>query len=611
MTLLRRGLCLLAILVPLSLLAQPRAIFYPPFDWNNNLWLIAYFAEFFRHHLGMPAEINLVSAAGMTMPLFYGYLLYPVLGLLAVFVGADLALRLGCLALVALQFYALLCAGREVFRHRGLAYAVAATVVWSTYALTDLYNRSAIAEYFATGFLMAAIGFGVAAAAAPSGASRPFYAWMAGVASILAIGIHPPTAAVSGVFLAAAGMILAGTWIAGARSCSRLGIVGSATGAGLGLLILAPWFYLTLRIGPRLAMWSSPFPMFFYPTRSDSWIGRLSPLPYDWLSARWGTLNVSTPYLEAPVAFGLLILLGWLMVVWLRSRPSGGLETDSLWARAARMIVPAALAWFGLLFALSVSQAFAARFLFLGPYLQFAYRLVSHLNAALLMAVFAVGALAGMAGALARRRAQADLVAAVCITVAAMALGVKLEHANTVRTDRSVSTYPRGDDRAPLVADGSTYLVPFYAAPAAVAPLEETQARDAMPLNFPVGRTGDAFGRVDGAQIHLARPGWVLTNAVVFPWSRVWVDGVRAGGDNLRRAGAFYAVRLPAGTAHLRWEWHPDPIWSWLHAIGQFAFAALLAITALWALVRALGGRRGRSGGKGFVDPLAEVVNQE
>ncbi len=244
MKLFRGGLCLLAILVPLSLLVQPRAIFYPPFDWNNNLWLIAYFAEYFRHHLGMPTEVNLVSAAGMTMPLFYGYLLYPVLGFVAVFVGADLALRLGCLAVVALQFYALLSAGREVFRHRGLAYAAAVAVVWSTYALTDLYNRAAIAEFFATGFLMAAIGFGVAAAAATTGTKGPFYGWMAGVAAALAIGIHPPTAVVSGVFLAAVGLSLAGAWATGlaqgfsirprgGRRVRRFG------GAGPGALVLS------------------------------------------------------------------------------------------------------------------------------------------------------------------------------------------------------------------------------------------------------------------------------------------------------------------------------------------------------------------------------------
>ncbi len=148
----------------------------------------------------------------------------------------------------------------------------------------------------------------------------------------------------------------------------------------------------------------------------------------------------------------------------------------------------------------------------------------------------------------------------------------------------------------------------FYTTPAQVGELGAEEARNAATVDFPVGRAGEAFGRVAGTQIRLDRPGWVLTNAVVFPWSRVWVDGVRSGGDNLRRSGAFYAVRLPAGTAHLRWEWHPDPVWTWLHAIGQVAYAAMLAITALWGLTRALGRR---SGGKSFVDPLAEVVNQE
>ena len=587
----RRAVYLLSILVPLSLLVDTKATFYSGIDWDNNRWLIAYFGEYFRHHFCMPTELNTAVGVGMATPMFYGYLLYPILGFLAAFIGGDLALRLGCLLMVALQFYALLCAGREVFRHRGLTYAVAVTVIWSTYALTNLYNRSAIPEYFATGSLMATIGFAVAAAAESSGVRRPFYVWMAAVSAILAMGMHPPTAVMSGVFLAALAVLFAGVWTCGERRVSRVGIVAGFGGTMLGALILSPWFYLTLRIGPKLTIWANPFTILFYPERSDSLLGRLSPSPYDWLSTQRGTVDVSTPYLEAPIAFGLLILLGWFLAIRIRSSRAVTPMANDLLARAARLVVPMALGWFVFLLTLSLSHALADHFLFLGPYLQFAYRLVSHINATLLVAVFAAGAIARQTGALANRQHQGDVVAGVCITIAAMALAVKLSHGSAVAVDQASAEYGLIGDPAPLVIRGGEYLVDFYATPAAVQELGDVEARSATRVAFAVGQNGSDFGQVETAQVRLDQAGWVLTNAVVFPWSRVWVNGTRWGGGELRRHGPFLALHLPAGSADLRWEWHPDPVWAALHTIGQIAFCVLMLITLFWPLARWTVGR--------------------
>jgi hypothetical protein len=590
MKLFRRGIYLLSVLVPLCLLIDSKAIFYSGSDWNTHLWLVAYFGEHFRHFVGMPTVLSAAPSVGMATPLFYGYLLYPVLGFFSAFIGANLALRLGCLLMVALQFYALLCAGRAVFRHRGLTYAMAVTVIWSTYALTDLYNRSAIPEYFATGFLMAAIGFTVAAAAESSEGSPRFHAWMAGVSVLLAMGMHPPTAVVSGVFFAALGAVISAAWIYHYRRLRWSGIALGFAGAALGLLILSPWFYITLRIGPRLLIWGGPNTLLFYPDRCDSWLGRLSPMPYDWLSVHKG-IEVSTPYLEAPIAFGLLILVGWFLAIWMRSSRPAVPATDNLWMRSARFVVPLALGWFGFLLALSLSLPLATHFQFLGPYLQFAYRLVSHFNAALAVAVFAAGALACQSGAFAGRRHQADIVAAVCITMATTAVILKLVHGSAVAVDQGSPEHAFGGDRAPLIACGLPYLIPYYTTPTAVLELNDVEERSAIRMSFPVGHEGGKFGQVETAQVSLDQAGWVVTNVLVFPWSRIWVNGKRWGGNDLRRQGSFFAVRLPAGTANLRWEWHPDPIWSVLHTIGEIAFVFVMLVTICWLFVRALAGR--------------------
>ena len=68
---------------------------------------------------------------------------------------------------------------------------------------------------------------------------------------------------------------------------------------------------------------------------------------------------------------------------------------------------------------LSLSPALAGQFAVLGPDLQFAYRLASHFNLALLLAVFAAGTLAVRSGGLARRRHQVQHLVAAVITVAA------------------------------------------------------------------------------------------------------------------------------------------------------------------------------------------------
>ena len=584
----RRSLGLLSVLAPLALLADLKASFYDYADWDYHLWMVGYFGAYFRHHLGLPTEANAAVAVGMAAPLFYGYLLYPALGFLSAFLGAALAVRVGCLLLVALQFYALMSAGRAVFQHRGLAYATAVTVIWSTYSLTNLYNRSAIPEFFATGCLMAATGFLVSAAAQPRAERRGFQLWLAGVSALLAIGMHPPTAVVSGVFLAAMAVVLAGAEWAGPRRFSpREGVV-AAVGLAAGALVLSSWVYVTSIVGPRLVIWGAPGPMMFAPDRFDSWMARLAPLPFDAVSARLGVREVSTPFLEAPIAFGLLILLGWLLVIWGRSPRSARTTADSGWVAAAPVLAPLAIAWFVFLVVLSLSIPLAAHFVFLGTYLQFAYRLVSHANAALLVAVLAAGAMAQRSGAFARHRPQAGVVAAIVITMAAMALGMKLEHGSAVIWDREIPAYDLGGDRALLIDTPAPYLVETYTTPGIVGELGAAEAQGAGAATFAVGREGHRFGRVSTTSVQLDRPGWVVTNALVFPWSRIRVNGVRWAGDDLRRRGSFLAVHLPAGKSVLEWEWHPDPIWAALRWAGGIAFALVMLITVAWALARTL-----------------------
>jgi hypothetical protein len=86
-------LYLITLLLPLSLLLNPNGVFYPPADWNNNLWIIGYTGNILKSHFYFPNVFSASNAVGVATPMFYGYLIYPALGLLSAFVGADLAVH--------------------------------------------------------------------------------------------------------------------------------------------------------------------------------------------------------------------------------------------------------------------------------------------------------------------------------------------------------------------------------------------------------------------------------------------------------------------------------------------------------------------------------------
>jgi hypothetical protein len=592
MKLLRQGVYACSILVPLVLLFDLTSVFY--FDWGNNLWLTAYYGEYLRHHLSLPVTVNTVPSIGSPLPLFYGYLFYPAVAALSAAVGSALAIRIALLLLAVFQFYALLAAGARTFRHRGVSTLVAVSVLWSTYSLTNLYNRSDITEYFATNLLVSCVAFVVAAASEPSRRERRFFGWAAFVSALVAAGTHPPTAVLAAPLLL---LICAPLALGALRSRREVrwahwAPVGAF--ACLGALILSPWVYATLRMRERLVVirdWKSA-PMTYFPDRCDSFIERFCPFPYDAGSTLQGTAKVSTPYLEAPVIFGLVILLAWNLALLARRRGEAPPEAagPTRWEGASGWILAAALAWFALMTALSLSPSLAGLSLFreLGPMIQFAYRLVSHCNAALLAAVFASGALVVRRGGYLRHGQATRIVVAIGLVVALEGVAIKLQHADAITVHPDLADYALHGDRSWLVTYGNFSLDWPYSTPDFVKALPDETAQGAPWAIFPVGARGEGFGRVGGIEVSEASEGWVMTNAIVFPWTGILVNGRAAAPADLATNNHFLAIRLPAGRSKLEWIWSPEPVWSALHPLSVAAYALVLLVTLVWIAVRIL-----------------------
>ena len=577
----RRLLYLISVFLPLALLVNTKAFFYSATDWNNSLWLTGYIGHYIKTHFSAPIFLNADNAVGIPINLFYGYLLYPVLGFISSVVGASLALRIGCLLMLAFQFFGILSGSRAIFRHRAISYATTITVIWGTYTLTNLYNRSAISEYFATGFMMACIGFMFAAAEELNAKGRIFFVWMAAVSMLMSIGIHPPTAFLETLFFILLLLIIIKTWCTGSKYIQLGKTIGlSLTSIGF-ILILVPWVYIMRKIGPSLTQWSHPGVMLFYPDRCDTWLKRLSPITFDWLTTQQGTQNVSTPYLEAPIDFGLLILLIWGVYESLKKRTTLVQKFQTLFERAALSFTYVSIIWGIFLFILSVYKPLATHFLFLAPFVQFAYRLTSHINATLLVGVFSIILIIRQKGLLEKYRAKFNILAAICITIASLNLINKLPHAQVITSTLNSPEYEFYGDRSSLARNGQSDLAIMYATSKLYPELAIQDMSKLPQIKLPVGYSGNTFGIVSDLDVTFKNTNWVITNVIAFPWSRIVVNGQRIGGDNLSRVGGFFAVKLPAGNSHIHWQLHEDPYWKALYAAGHICFLGMVFYTLI------------------------------
>jgi hypothetical protein len=576
-----------AIVAPAWLLFEPGANFY--YDWHNHQWLVGYFGEYVRVHLAFPETLGAAGAVGMPQPVFYGFLLYPLLGLLAAAVGASWAIRLGVILTLAAEFFSVYCAGRLLSRHRGLALAIAAAVTWSVHGLTNLYNRAALTEFFAVALLNAAVACGVCALAGgakPRG--RTTAAWLAVLLAVLTVGAHPTTGLVGCglvVVLAAIGWRELGRFGAAGVTARRWAVVAAA----LGVVAVSPWVYANLYWQGELRVVGKYHSFSFSVERIDAPWARFSPLPPDVFRADGG-LPGETPYVEAPLQMTLLLLTGWNLVQLWRARgagQAGGAGAAGAW----RWLAVAGGLWFAGMLALSISPAAAACFRFLAPYVQFATRFVSHANLGLLILALATAGLVAATGGCTRRGRGTAVLAGALLVLAGAALVLKLRHGATVRERGGEPQYAWRGERAALVTKGKADAAGDYAVLKRLPQLVPAIAAAAVRVELPVGTQGGEFGRVGEARLQLPETAWIVTNVVAFPWNRVTVDGrdvpVAARAAQEHRL----ALRLPAGEHRIAWRWAPDPVWRGLRMAGGGAVVLLLLGAAGLAARRALTAR--------------------
>jgi hypothetical protein len=533
--------------VPLVLFVRPGCRFGS--DWLPNVWLVSYFGEFFKSHLCFPEVINTEQLSGMPFPVFYGFLAYPFLGLLSFGMDPASAVRVAIAAVFLLQSWQVFRLLFQISGDRILGFVVAAVTCWSTYALTNLYNRGAVMELIAVALLTSAICSLCRACLLPPDRQRWPDVTIGMLFFVLAAGTHAITALFGGVFVAFL-MFAFLTFVERRLELLRWLVIGGLAA----FLVLSPWAYAVLKFGSSLQVSKIHLKQITY-LSIDTAASRLTPVPYDSRVATNPKLPVDrTPFLDAQITAGLLIL-----ALFFSGSAFFMYRRRALLHRAGVWLTLLFWALFLFLFALSVTPTVGAAMPALFHNLQFAYRLVSYLNLCLLIVI--TGSLAAIPSTeltlpLAMRRAW---VLAVTLGVALLGLAIKLAHG-------TAGIFP-----APAITGAQALYLPpaFYGSDDyAIIDSSLNSVPTGSTLRLPVGRAL-SFGLVRSAKFQCEKSEYVKICVQPFPWNEVLVNGRSALTAGALQSASGTIVSLEAGEHEIKYTWRPARTWVWLNRISR------------------------------------------
>lgn len=296
-------------------------------DWLNNLWVIQYYARFFENNIEMPVVINTSNGLiGMTNPLYYGYLYYQILGLIALLIGGARRAVIAVLVILSIAFYIIyLELFKKVFRTCdksdeeslifSICYILPAIMLWSTYLLTKIYSDGARAEVNAIMLLYILIGLWIHGLLVVDGPKRLILLSCFSFLLFIFIGTHPITTEIGGVLLF---ILVIGTLpyvLRSSKNPLKMLVYGLIL-LMLVLLAVSPWIYITVLNAGTTNLGGAGV----LGVNNKSWIGnianRLMPVPFDCEAVKDG-IYVMSPYmtLQINVPLFIIFIMTFVLVV--------------------------------------------------------------------------------------------------------------------------------------------------------------------------------------------------------------------------------------------------------------------------------------------------------
>ena len=284
-------------------------------DWINHVWMVEYYANHLRENGNFPGTFDAEQAFGNPSPLYYGFLLYPLISLIALITGADLAVRLFAATMLLAPVISITFLLRKILSETALSILLACVLSASVYQLTNLYFRSALTEFFAAQFLLLGLSllfFGLIIKRAQGAFISCGAAFV-----VLACGTHPITAYTFSIFVVP---ILIGSFITLRKLFDRKALISILLCCAAALMVLTPWLLIVLQTQSDLQI-SAFARIRYFPESIDSLVARLGFFYYDPRIAKAGGIGyTSTPFLDAPFAIPPTIILAVMLAHGLSRR---------------------------------------------------------------------------------------------------------------------------------------------------------------------------------------------------------------------------------------------------------------------------------------------------
>jgi hypothetical protein len=211
--------------------------------------------------------------------------------------------------------------------------------------------------------------------------------------------------------------------------------------------------------------------------------------------------------------------------------------------------------------------------------IQFAYRLITYCDLFLLLTSLLLLASLGPKAVIVRWPLAVCLCA--CISLNTAGLFVKFGHVAAAETQGIVHGSGYTSDRNDLVKIPAVFYWTFdYSIAKGMTPEPAVTSIPKQNIGFPVG-TNEHFGEVLKSTVQLPAETMLTTNAEVFPWSRIAVNGsdVPATQTLATRLTTFGVMGGPGSTA-VEYRVSPDLIWLNLRRISLLS----LFLWILWAI---------------------------
>ena len=460
---------------------------------------------------------------------------------------------------------------------------ITALSLWTIYPLTNIYNRSALTEAYATGLLTVTFCCLLSLLREEQWKRKIRYLSFLGLSMALVIGFHPITGLYGSCFLALVFLLQIivrnKDFVKIMKDFLILSVVGL-----LSLLIISPWIYMLFEFAANLVI-SSEANVTSFPESIDYFLSRFLPFPLDLRSLVYGfKVEGGTPFLETQANVPLGMLWLWLVYSFVQLKKQQPFQ----WGQSLSIILSI------LLFSMITWMSLSTKpYQFLPDYfqnIQFTYRIVFYQNLAIIFAVYSLF----QAWPKNPKDTQKTnfsktlpVVVAICLSFAFLACLEKNLHGLAI-VGYSKPEIPRTLEES-ILLNQQNYGAYLYN----VKNIPQVKMDNYTEANFEV-QVSPGFGKeVLPLKLNLSEKQWILTNIHAFTWNQIIVNGSPLKRELLKMVPGktdtgiltmntyHLAFQLPSGKYTLHYQYKPEPIYLVLRKVS-------LLILKIWIIVTVL-----------------------